>query len=426
MELYDALMKEKRKGGKRLAASPSEAPPLHTPGPLRPRRHLARWKLYVWIFMAVVVGAGIFALGLAYTKTTVTIEPRRLPFSLSGALITVAHTRTPSKDELHFQKMVLDGSLTREVLGDVLRESFIKATGTVVIHNEYSSKPIALKKGTVLTSEKGGKRYALDTAVTVPGFTTEGGVRRGGVSAPVRITASAVGPEYNLLPGDFSIAGYTTADKKKKVFARSGEGVSGGESGLVHGLSSQEEEKIKTTMKSLLEEKLKRQARTQIPEGFITFPELTSFSARIEGRLQNQQVKFPVTMEGVLALYLFPEEALRVAVADRAIETNGRREVGVRYVVENIQALSIESASLLPLESAAIPESLTLKISGEGMLVAEVETDQIAGALLGRRVNQFETILEQYRSVAGAEVTRVPFWAPYFPSNVDRITLKVK
>lgn len=420
MKLYDELIKER--GG---------AVPEHHPEPHLDRavpRKRARWKLLLYLFCTVLVLGAVFAYGIFRASAVVTIDARKVPFVLEKALLTVPHEKLATKDSLHFQAMIIDGDTVREVFGDRLAEVYTKATGKAVIMNEYSSKPITLKKGTVLTAADTGKKYALDAAVTVPGFKTVDTKRVAGVSPAVAVTGAAAGIEYNSKGTDFAVAGYTTGDKAKKLYARSSGPLVGGMSGNVHTVSEASRVEITGVLQQLLAEKLKRQARAQLPEGFITFSDfqyMVYHSASLN--LQSPTIKFPASLSGTLVTYLFPREPLSRAIAEQAVENgSGGAATGITYTVPDLTDLTISQGLALSINTEEIPKELTLQVTGEGTMRAELDQHVLKEALVGEPTKNFEALMEKFPGIAEARFVRFPFWTPYFPNNPEKIKLIVK
>ncbi len=424
MKLYDAIIKEREKKGKKLNAVVEHEPVRHdSPQTHPPRRH--RFRTLFGIAIAVLAAGGFFFLGILYSRATVTITPRKVAVTLDDSLITVPHEQVAPNEPLHFQAMVLKGDVSREIIGDKLVESYVKASGRVAFFNEYSSKPLVIKKGTTIQAAT-GKRYVTAADITIPGFKTEAGTRIAGTSNPVQVTAAAVGSDYNVEGTTFTVVGYT-GDRKTKVYARSSGSITGGESGMVHTVTEDNKEQIIDVLQQLLTEKLKRQARAQIPKGFISFPDLQFVvfdTASVN--LKNPSIKFPVTLSGTLVLYLFPEEPLATAVAGEALQNNPGIEKGGTYRIPDFAALVVEPVSLLPLETATIPQELTIKISGTGTLVGSVDEEKVKAAVVGKPFRSFDEAMKAFPSVLEAMYRKIPFWTPYFPSKTESIKIIVR
>ncbi len=421
LKLYDEIIKER--GGVIEKHDPASEHSFH----LAPKKR-ARWKLLLYLFCVVLLLGGLFAYGVFRASAVVTIDMRKVPFVLEKTLLTVPHEKLATKESLHFQAMITDDKVSREVFGDRLTEVHTKATGKAVFVNEYSSKPVTLKKGTTLTGAENNKKYTLNDAVTVPGFKTVEGKRVAGTSPAIGFTASVVGKEYNSEGTDLAVAGYTTGDKAKKFYGKSSGPITGGQSGTVHTVSEAGKIEITSVLQQLLAEKLKRQARAQTPEGFITFPDFQFMlydTATLT--LQSDAIKFPASLSGTLVTYLFPEAPLAAAIAAKAVENgSGGAATGIAYTIPELSGLTLSQGLALSINTEEIPSELTLRVSGESIMRAELDRQVIQDSLVGKPVAQFEKIMEAFPGIAEARFTRFPFWAPYFPNNPERIKLIIK
>ncbi|HSE56913.1 MAG TPA: hypothetical protein VLB02_02415, partial [Candidatus Paceibacterota bacterium] len=263
---------------------------------------------------------------------------------------------------------------------------------------------------------------------TVPGFKTVEGKRVAGVSPATVVTATAAGSDYNSKGTDFAVSGYTTGDKAKKFYGRSSGPLAGGVSGNMHTVSEASRVEITGVLQQLLAEKLKRQARAQLPEGFITFPDFQYMlynSASLT--LQSPTIKFPAALSGTLVTYLFPREPLARAIAELAVENgSGGAATGITYTVPDVADLTISQGLALAISTEEIPKELTLQVTGEGTMRAALDQNALKEALVGEPTKNFETLMAAFPGIAEARFSRFPFWTPYFPNNPEKIKLIIK
>lgn len=418
MKLYDVIISEKKRTtGQNISVPPpdNEWIPRRTPKSFK--RHII---VYGILFAVIAI---IYVLGVLYAHTTVTVYERRVPFTLDATTIDLTHTNTSANERLTYQAMVVTDTLTRDVFGSEVVVKDVKAKGQVVFFNEYSKTAQSIASGTTLLSTD-GRKYILAEKITVPGYTTpkNSTTKQPGTSKPVTVTASATGSDYNTSGTSFTVAAYTGA-KKTQLYARSSTGITGGESGGRHTVPANERETIITSLKTQLAERLKRQTRPQIPEGFITYPELQLFSVDDHSLiLEGQDIKFPASLSGSLVTYLIPKEAFEQAVARLAL---GERTFP-KVAIPTSGDFEVAPVSVLPVSGKDFPDTISISVAGQGTIIAKTDQDSLKQTLIGIKRNTFETALQNIEEIDHATYTMIPFWAPFFPSKTDRITVVVK
>ncbi len=409
MKLYDVMRKEEGKVlERREKASRHITPSVPKARFVFTKRRMAMIGVGT-LFVAVLYAAGV---GIARAKVTIT--ERRVPFSLTSAELTIARQQNAEKERLSFQAMVVDTTVTREVYGSALTTSNTKARGTVVFFNEYSTAKQTVKKGTTLTGEN-GKKYVTAAQVVVPGYTTVNKKKVAGTSASVEVIAADVGDSYNTSGTTLSVNGWTKASKT--FYARSA-AITGGEAGVYHTLTSAEREEAIATITAQLIERLKRETRAQIPEGYLTFPELqlpivdtSSFSAKGGG------VRFPASMSGTMVTYLLPQRLFEQAVATKAVTERSYPFVAI----PDASDLSVDLRTAIPTDPSVIPQEIVVAVSGEGTIIAKVAVDKVKEALLGMPRRKFDGAIAAIPEAAEAKFRLFPFWSPRFPSKWERI-----
>jgi hypothetical protein len=409
MKLYDVLRKEQEEGQKLVDREQEEYQPMRISDE---DRVIFTPKRIVRISIVLVAVIAIYVLGLKLVHAKVIVTERRIPFVLSSASLEFTNQEKADSGRLSFQAMVVTTTITREVYGSAITASNEKATGTVVFFNEYSTKAVTVKKGTTLTATN-GKKYTTQAAATVPGYKTVDKKKVAGTSPSIEIAAAAVGESYNNPGTTLTVPGYSS----KSFYARSA-AITGGDAGIAHTLTDSEKADAMATLQTQLVERLKRETRTQIPEGFVTFPELQlpiidlkSFSYK------GGSVRFPATMTGTMVTYLIPRGLLEQAVAAKAL----REKAYAAVVVPDLEALTFDMRTAIPTDPKVVPDAITVSVSGEGTVIAKVPIDKVKERLLGERKRTFSEKLTDIPEIDTARYKVSPFWSPRFPTKWSKI-----
>ncbi len=419
MKLYDVITKES-KSRKANNVTVSQIAPVEYDEPSKQSRTPSTLHTLLIILGAVTFLAGLYIVGMKLVHAQVVVVERRIPYQLVDTEFELTHEKVADEGRLSFQAMVVTSEVSREVFGSELRQSTSKAKGKAVLFNEYSKTSQTIKAGTTLTSTD-GKRYTTQSTVVIPGWTGTTAKKTPG-TVTVGIVAADVGPQFNAESASFGITGWT-GTRAKQLYGRSAGAISGGEAGMRHMLSETEREATLTTLTAALTERLKRETRAQIPPELITFPELQVITIDNESLvIDGETVKFPARLKGTMVSYLIPRELLEQAIAAKAL----RDRTLTRVSIPNLVDISVSPRSALPTSTTDIPESITISIDAEGVLIAKVSNDRITERLLGIKRGLFESVLTDMSQIDTATFTLYPFWAPFFPTESSDIELIIK
>ncbi len=422
MKLYDVIRKERLQNDKQFSDSTIEKAVHHdAPAPNVNYKRQSPWKKLFIIGGAGILLVGLYVAGMYMVRAQVTIVERRIPFSLTNAELELLHEKDAAQGRLSFQTMVVEATISREVYGSELRASTSKARGKVVFFNELSTTAKTVKSGTTLTAQN-GKRYITQASVTVPGYTTDTKTKKktAGTSASVLVVAEETGPAYNTNGTSFSVSGFGSS---KTFYAQSAGVISGGESGMMHGVSNADRPEVMATLTAQLTERLKRETRTQIPENLITYPNLQFVSINTDLlKLEGPEVKFPATISGTMVSYLISRELLESAIATKAVSGATLPRVSVPTLAN----LSVDPISAIPTSPTRVPESITIRVSGSGTLIPKASISEVTDVLVGLPRTKFVSALAAIPEIDTARYSLLPFWSPFFPTKESRIKVEVK
>jgi len=422
MKLYDVIRKEQleKKGQVIEVQKPeysSEVTTNYTSFTEGPERTFS-WRKMIVILGAVGFIALLYVLGMKFVYARATVTERHIPFSFDRMQLEMEEEKSAGPGRLSFQVMVVDTEVTRQVYASSLQQSNSRASGSIVIFNEYSTKALTIKKGTTVTGEN-GKKYTTQAAITVPGYTTVNKLKKAGTSPQVAVTAADVGESYNAEGTSFTVSGYNS----KQLYARSSGAITGGEAGIAHVLTDADRESAILTLQADLAEKLKRETRTAIPSEYVTFPNLQFITIdRDSLTIKGNDIKFPASMKGTMVSYLIHRDTLESAIASKIISDRVYPDVSIPALGDIV----VEPISAIPTDPTKVPDTLTISLSGSGILITKVSLEKVRQAVLGIPRKSFAAKLQTIPEIEEARYTLYPFWAPFFPSIQDRITVIVK
>jgi hypothetical protein len=427
MKLYDVIKKDyKEKGITDLEKEP--------PAPIGQKKqstssrksqddsyqHRTSWRKLIVIAGALVFIGLLYLIGIYFVHATVVVTERQIPFSLQDTQIDIPNQSDTDPGTLSFQTMAVTDSASRQVFGSAMTTSTTKAVGQAVIVNQYSKSSETVRSGTTLTGAN-NEKYITQSTVVVPGYTGSGTTKTPG-SISVAITAAGVGPAYNSIGTTFTISGWSGSNAKV-FYASSAGAITGGQNGAMETLDSADQQQTVATLQADLSEKLSRETRAQIPADLITFPDLQFTSVNNNDTvLQGTTPQFTASMQGTMVSYLLPRDQFEQIIASKAISDH----IYPSVTIPDLGGVQVEPVSPIPSDPTATPASITLSVSGQGTIVTNVSSAAVAEALIGIPRGSFNQALSSIAEIDTASYSLMPFWAPYFPYKLGRITVQIK
>ncbi|MES2315302.1 MAG: hypothetical protein V4486_01045 [Patescibacteria group bacterium] len=366
----------------------------------------------IWLVAGVAIIFLFFAVSFLLAQATITINPKFKDITLNQNFTGTKDVATGSG--VSFDLISLSGEESQTIEGGEVKDVSIKATGTVVIYNNYSSATQRLDIDTRLEGSN-GKLYKTQKAVVVPGLKgkTPGSVEVG-------IYATGAGPDYNSSPIDFQIFGFKGTPKYSKFYARSKGDITGGFIGKQSVVTDSKKATVFNDMRATLEAKLLRKATDLIPPGFILFQGasvLNVDSQNFDAAGSGDQV--PVTLKGTLIGFLLDEKEL----TKKIVSTSMPDYDGSDVFISNIKDLTF---SLLSKDSATNDiNNISFNLSGNPKVVYKLDEAKLLGEVAGKSKKEFYQTLAQYPNVISADVLLRPFWKRSFPSKQSDIKIVI-
>lgn len=367
-----------------------------------------------WILIILIVIVGGYYLSTAFASVTVKITPRQMQNKISGNF----EASLAPAEGIEFSVIKLEETTTKEVPASGQSKVESKAAGTVVITNNFSTAPQKLVSGTRLETT-GGLIYKLDNTITVPGQTKKGStVTPGSISA--KITASETGSQYNSGATSLKIVGFKGTPRYDKFSVQAKTGITGGKRGLVSTIKAEDRAKALSEMQAELKDKVTKKARLQIPKDFIIWNDgvITSFTDEVKSNTASSTATLSAKVT-MIAL-LFNVKNVSQYFAEKQLVNESTE--GVR--ISNIEALSFK---LLDKEKFNFgkTDKINFSLAGDANLVWSVDTTSLKTKLLSTPIKEKDKVFASFPAVHRAEAIVRPPWALSFPSNQDKINIKL-
>ncbi len=377
----------------------------------------AGWKPYVFSIVGLCFLGALLA-HTVFARALVTVTPKSEEAQIETKFIA---DKSPEDGSLGYSVMKVELVETKEVPATGTKELNAKASGKIIVYNDFSSKTQRLIKNTRFQSSA-GKIYRINTSVDVPGQKTSGGKTTPG-STEVTIYADESGEAYNSAPTDFTIPGFSGDPRHEKIYARSSAPLAGGASGVVKTVSDADLKRAKEDIRIALETKLRTKARADVAPAQLVFDDAVRIElgeAKISDQAAASADRATVEQSGVLYAIIFDRATLARAIAKIIVPTYAGEPVEVSGL--DAMTFTIDPRSGEELWSG---KTIDFILKGRGELIFSVDTSVIRRDLAGLPKARFNELMAAYPTVERASASLRPFWKGVFPKDPDHIEVVV-
>ncbi len=381
-------------------------------------------RIGIWGIAVLCVLGLLYALSFFFVGATITATPKEedVTVDLTVDAEPTAEEGIPSYTIITISK---DGEKEIQALGEEKIEK--KATGKIVIYNNFSSAPQTLVKETRFETPD-GLIFRITSAVTVPGRVTKNSVITPG-SVKATVVADKPGEKYNVGLADFTIPGFKGDPRYKGFSAKTdpAEKIGGGFVGVVRKVSEKEEMAARALIESSLRSDLILLARAQIPSTHVLYYDAVEYS--FEKLAQGSPAGTSTAMireKGTLYGVLLNRDELTEFLAGKILEDkSGAKQVRAK----NLEELGATFKNKTSFDYKGMDKA-TFELKGELALEWDINSKNAEGntlqeRLAGRKRSEIKDILSEFTSIEKAEIVVRPFWSLSFPKNPDNIRVKV-
>lgn len=294
-----------------------------------------------------------------------------------------------------------------------------RAKGEVTVHN-FTSSSKSLKKETIVVGPD-NLEFSLDVDIIVASASSTFDENWNEVVSPgktkVAVTASKIGPEYNLASGsEFDLKGYSSSSyraKNEKAF-------SGGTSRKVRVVSAEDQEELLAELTAELEEKVKEELAKKAPEGKKILEEgiLTSVVSRdFDKAVGAEAEKLELELEMKAKTPTYSPVDLN-NLSERAIADS----IPSGFVLKKIEIKTGEG-------KIKEEETAVFKAHLKAGLIPDLDLREIKKNLLGKYPEVGKEYLRSLPSFVRAEIAITPNLPPrlrMFPRFAKNIEVKIE
>ncbi|MDE1874491.1 MAG: hypothetical protein KGI79_02960 [Patescibacteria group bacterium] len=375
----------------------------------RNRRGSSRSRKYTVVYgvgaLVALVALG-FIVTAVFRGATVTVTPHTLAFTANSDM---SAKQDDTSGGLPYQLIVASTTASETIPASGQKQVSTKASGVIVVYNNYSSTPQRLVANTRFQTPE-GLIYRIDKPITVPG---KSGSTPGSVEAIVY--ADQPGTNYNVGLKDFTIPGFEGDPRYKDFYARSKTPLAGGFVGTQSVISESDRAKAVGDIQSRLATALLAQAQAQVSSSDILFDKAYTIDYQALPDQNSTASQTTIVEEGAIYATAFNTQQLSEALASSYVPGYKNEPIAV----QNMSALTFTPTAFHPDTNS----SISFHLSGTSTFEWLFDAGALKNALAGKPRSQTQNILQNFPMIEKADISIRPFWTSTFPS-ADRITIK--
>lgn len=371
-------------------------------------------RIFLWGITVLFLALLGFAVSTSFTGATVKVRPK-------AKVVAINHEFMAERADgaaIHVAALQINETADATLPADTVKKVSERATGAIVIYNNFSEKPQRLIKNTRFETPD-GLIYRIGSSVTVPGKTVKNGKALPG-SLEAIVTADAPGAEYNIPLSDFTIPGFKSDPVRFAAFyARSKAPMIGGFDGTVKVPSEAALLTARVSLQDALATKVAEKEYLPPPPGHVFF----------KGAFVTKRESLPINhADGNVAIvkeklvwvaYFFDRDGVVRAVAKAALP----EAVGASVGIPRLEDLVFEFTEP-PLSDGVDAKAVRFTLRGNVQIVWKYDEEKLRLALAGRQKDELAEILSGFPAVERADFIIRPFWSRSFPKNPRKVSIE--
>ena len=399
---------------RRLFGSEREIPGVP---PRQPRRFLSP-RIWMWVTAALAILVLGTILLVALRPTTIYVVPRSHAVVFDSFLQFNAYpAEEASVGSLSYsvETITIEDSAVVPSNGTEYVET--KASGAIIVANNYSSEPVRLIPNTRFETPA-GLIFRTSAEVSIPG-------KKDGKPGEVQIevVADKAGEAYNIGPvSRFTLPGLaTTPAMYADVYARSIGSMTGGALGDRPAVTPGTLESARAEIRARLETQARAAADLRTNEETIVLADLMRITYTTQPNTEEAGGNVRIREIARVEIPVFPASVFAHTVSrsvsadaeDGSVMLKGAGALAARFVATDTE-----------LVLGAGPFEFTL--SGMSQLVWKVDSEALISALSGRNESAFQTIVATFPGIEEASARIQPFWKKAFPVDPTEIHTRIE
>jgi len=350
-----------------------------------------------------------------FASATINIVPKNQNIDVN---LKILATNEAKEVAVRYEIIKLSKSKTISVPATGEEAAEIKASGKIVIYNNFSTEPQRLIIRTRFESPE-GLIFRIPESIVVPGKTKKDGVETPG-SIEVQVFADEPGEKYNIKKTDFTIPGFKNdADRFKNFYARSSTEMEGGFVGKMKTVSESDKKTALQNIDLEIQADLNKDLESKIPEGLALLPGSTIYQSK---DLQPKEDGSSVIIGKEITSYTIMLNAQDLSNNITAEYVSKLSDwTGIKAVVKNFSSLSIINVP----GNIEKGGEIRLEIKGKANVLADINAEVINQRLLGIPKKDAAKLMDEFAGISSITATIRPIWKQSFPEDSSKIYVQI-
>ncbi|MBN2094157.1 MAG: hypothetical protein JW740_02195 [Candidatus Zambryskibacteria bacterium] len=363
------------------------------------------------VIIIIIMAIFVVSMMTVFSSATVRIIPK------NQKVIVDMEITTSSKDlegAVRHEIIKLSKSKTAPVLATGEEDTEIKASGKIIIYNNYSSASQRLIIRTRFESPE-GLIYRIPESIVVPG-------KKGDLpgSIEIEVFADEAGEKYNIDKVDFTIPGFKNDPSRYEGFyARSITPITGGFIGKRKTITEADREAALKNVEDGVQIELQKELASKVPDGLSLLPSSIIYESK---ELPPKEDGSSVIVGKEITAYamMFDTKDLSSKIVDSYISESEDWQ-NIEAEVNDFSALNIFQ---IP-EDFETDKEFDLKLNGEVNVVAKINKDLINQRLLGISKDNITDLMNEFEGISSITSAVRPIWKNSFPKDSFKIHVKI-
>ena len=367
-------------------------------------------KFGIWLIAGAAVLVLLIAAVFVFSGATVTIEPRQKNIKVDIEAVA------KNSGELAYETIAVGGVKTvyLQATGESKVEK--KASGTIIVYNNYSSAPQRLIKNTRFETPT-GLVYRIDKSIIVPGTRVESGKIIPG-SVETTVFADLPGPNYNIGLNDFTVPGFKGTPRYEGFYARSKTTMAGGFIGNVPTAPEDKMNEAYASAEAELKQELTQKINAQKPDTFVWYPSALLFESVRQVPTAGTGSMIALSVNSTSTAVVFSKSVLSNYIAEHSVTDYDKEPVSIDKLGDLIFTPRFSA-------EANVGDPIPFSLTGDATIIWQFDSAQLKSDLAGKNKKDIFSIIANYRGVARVSAVIRPFWESQFPDNPNKIKIDI-
>jgi hypothetical protein len=366
--------------------------------------------------IAILIAVFIVGMMTVFSSATIDITPKSEQVNVDTQITGMVGETVG--DTVRYEVIKLSESKTVSVPATGEEAAEIKASGKIIIYNDFSIEPQRLIVRTRFETPD-GLIFRIPESVVVPGKTVKAGVETPG-SIEVQVFADEAGDNYNIKKTDFTIPGFKTdAVRYKNFYARSSTNMVGGFIGKAKKVADADKAAALQSIDTETQTDLAKNLETKIPEGLVLLQgSIVYKSEDLAPKEETSSVQIGKNVTAY-ALMLNKQDLSNKIVSEYIASSSDWKNI--KAVVSDFSSLKIANIPA----SLENNDNIDLQIKGVVKVFADIDQNIISQKLLGAPKGDVVNLMDEFAGISSITATIRPIWKQSFPKNPSKIYVQI-